>query len=97
VSFISSTDTVGAKFDMMTLAVAVPAMEMVGAGAEATKFGVDADLMRAAEVGLVYVEGTLGGIKAGALGGNNGTSCGMGVVGRLFSRRNNGFSLSNCY
>ena len=81
---------------MMTLEVAVPAIEIVGAGAEATKFGVDADLMRAAEVGFVYLEEALGGFKAGALGGNNG-SCGAGVVGRLFSRRNNGFSLSNCY
>ena len=72
-SFISSTDTVGAKFDMMTLEVAVPAIEIVGAGAEATKFGVDADLMRAAEVGFVYLEEALGGFKAGALGGNNGS------------------------
>lgn len=63
VAFRSSTDTVGARFDIITLDDAVPAMEIAGADEE-DKLGVDCDLMRGA--GKLRVEGF-----EGPVGGEN--------------------------
>jgi hypothetical protein len=56
---------VGAKFDMMILAVAVPAMEM--GGVKVDRIGVEADFVRATGA-FVRAAGALGGLNDGPVG-----------------------------